>query len=225
MKIELYPKNILETLWKEDKRWFSESKGTKPVCLRCGHSLDDQLMVNSLSRHAKIYICQNCGADEAMRDFGKTILPFEDWHGMADSRINKLPESKNPVLIKNCSFLKIFQNPKVSEKGIKGRSDTEIAYSRSDYDGYRWWTTWFRCQQEPTPKHLAKEIDQFQGALFRMPEFKTLDTMRHMCVFAEPVGNSLEEFNLYSETAHFYIWLRMLTQPRNYNLYVHYYRK
>ena len=33
------------------------------------------------------------------------------------------------------------------------------------------------------------------------------------------------EFNLYSETAHFYIWLRLVTRHRDYNAYVHYYLK
>ena len=75
MKIELYPKNILEALWKKDKKWFSDGNGQRPVCLRCGNPLNDRLMVNSLSRHAKIYICQQCGSDEAMRDYGKAVMP------------------------------------------------------------------------------------------------------------------------------------------------------
>lgn len=222
MKIELYPKNILEALWKKDKKWFSDGNGQRPVCLRCGNPLNDRLMVNSLSRHAKIYICQQCGSDEAMRDYGKAVMPFENWYGISDKRFQELQKSKNPMLTTRCAFLEIFQNPD-DDKNTRKRPDSEISYSRSDYDGYRWWTTWFHCQQEPTPENLSKEIDRFQNALFCMPEFKTLGTMQNLCTSAEPVGDS--EFNLYSETLHLYIWIRMLTQPRNYNLYIHYYKK
>lgn len=223
MKIELYPKSMLEKLWKADKKWFSEGIGQKPACLRCGGPLDDRLTVNSLSRYAKIHICPQCGTDEAMRDYGKAVMPFEQWYGVTSGRIDKLQENKNPVLTTACSFMDIFQNQNDSDQHKIGRPDCETAYSRSDYDGYRWWTTWFPCRKEPTSENLSKEIDRFQNALFRMPEFQTLDTMRKLCIFAESIGHS--EFNLYSETPHFHIWLRMLTQPQNYNLYVHYYEK
>lgn len=223
MKVELYPKSMLEKLWKTDKKWFSDGIGRKPDCLRCGGPLDSRLTVNSLSRHAKIHICQQCGTDEAMRDYGEAVMPFEQWHGVTSGRVDKLQESKNPVLTTACSFMDIFQNQNDSEQHKIGRPDCEAAYSRSDYDGYRWWTTWFPCRKEPTPENLSKEIDRFQNALFCMPEFKTLGTMQNLCTFAEPVGDS--EFNLYSETLHLYIWIRMLTQPRNYNLYIHYYKK
>ena len=55
-----------------------------------------------------------------------------------------------------------------------------------------------------------------------MPEFKTLDTMYKLCRCAQPTSSS-SEFNLYSETEHFFIWLRLITRFRDYNLYVHYY--
>ena len=58
MKIELYPKNMLEALWKEDKKWFSNRVGQIPKCLRCGNPLDSQLLINPLSRHADIYVCR-----------------------------------------------------------------------------------------------------------------------------------------------------------------------
>lgn len=216
MKIELYPKNRLEALWKEDKRWFSNSIGPIPKCLRCGALLDSQLLINPLSRHADIHVCNQCGTDEALRDAGKAVLPFSCWHGMEDSRLKDLPKSKNSALTSFCTFSGIFHDER--------KATSKIAYSRSDYDGHRWWTTWNRCQEEPTPEHLTREIDQFQSALFCMKEFQTLDTMRRLCMLAEPT-NSPIEFNLYSETEHLYIWLRMITQFRNYNLYVYYYMK
>ena len=95
------------------------------------------------------------------------MLPFSCWHGMEDVQLKDFPESKNPVLTSVCAFPDVFSKENVACK---------IAYSRSDYDGYRWQTTWNRCQEEPTPEHLAQEIDQFQSALFCMKEFQTPGT-------------------------------------------------
>ena len=65
----------------------------------------------------------------------------------------------------------------------------------------------------------------FQNALFQLPEFRNLDTLTRFCRgYAQPTSEPTE-FNLYSETAHFYIWLRLVTRHRDYNAYVHYYLK
>lgn len=54
---------------------------------------------------------------------------------------------------------------------------------------------------------------------------KNLDTLTRFCRgYAQPTSEPTE-FNLYSETAHFYIWLRLITRRRDYNVYVHYYLK
>ena len=64
-----------------------------------------------------------------------------------------------------------------------------------------------------------------QNALFQLPEFRNLDTLTRFCRgYAQPTSEPTE-FNLYSETAHFYIWLRLVTRHRDYNAYVHYYLK
>ena len=103
--------------------------------------------------------------------------------------------------------------------------DNIIAYSRSDYDGWKWWTTWHQCQKDTPVLEVAREIDAFQDALFQLPEFRNLDTLTRFCRgYAQPTSEPTE-FNLYSETAHFYIWLRLITRRRDYNVYVHYYLK
>lgn len=99
-----------------------------------------------------------------------------------------------------------------------------LVYSRSDYDDYRWWTSWFHQKKETPSQELVKEIDAFQSALFEMPEFQSLDTLCQLCKTAETTGDPTE-YNLYSETEHFHIWLRMITRKRDYNLYVNYYPK
>lgn len=48
--------------------------------------------------------------------------------------------------------------------------------------------------------------------------------MKRFCRYAQPT-NGTTEFNLYSETEHLYIWIRLITRFRDYNVYVHYYDK
>ena len=123
------------------------------------------------------------------------------------------------LLVSNCSFLELFQH---NTAGFRPAS--EVAYSRSDYDGRRWWTTWHQCQKERPTLDVAHEIDAFQNALFSLPELQSLTTMKQLCEQAEAT-NEPTEFNLYSETEHFHIWLRLITRFRDYNVYVHYYLK
>lgn len=50
-------------------------------CPRCGHDqMDHNPVRNALSRRAKVYICDKCGMDEAMRDMAEMPpLPFTQW--------------------------------------------------------------------------------------------------------------------------------------------------
>ena len=73
-------------------------------------------------------------------------------------------------------------------------------------------------------QELVKEIDAFHNALFQMPEMKSLDTMRLLCIDAQPTSDSTE-YNLYSETEHFHIWLRLITRNKDYNLYCKFFLK
>ena len=99
-----------------------------------------------------------------------------------------------------------------------------VANSRSDYNGYRWYTTWF---DGPVGRHngeLVNETDTFPNALFELPEMESLTAMDRLHFFAEPTSEKTE-YNLYSETEHFHIWLRLIYRRRDYNLRVHYYIK
>ena len=76
----------------------------------------------------------------------------------------------------------------------------------------------------PAPE-LGQEIDAFQSQLLALPEFKTLRAMEQMCrLYAQPTKEPTE-FNLYAETAHFHIWLRLITRERDYNLYTYFFAK
>lgn len=53
----------------------------KGRCPRCGKmNMREEQLLNSLSRYCDVYICSDCGNEEAMIDWtGDTVLPFEKW--------------------------------------------------------------------------------------------------------------------------------------------------
>lgn len=128
------------------------------------------------------------------------------------------------ILTPVCFFGHVFQTMEKRADGID-RPASELVYSRSDYDGYRWYTTWVKCHEKRLGSELVKEIDEFTESLFLLPEFENLSSMKRLCAAcAEPTCDETE-FNLYSETRQLYIWLRLITRFKDYNLYVHYYLK
>ena len=57
-----------------------QDAGEHMPCPRCGRdSMKPVLATNALSRHADVYICDECGTDEAIRDWGKFVKPLHDW--------------------------------------------------------------------------------------------------------------------------------------------------
>ena len=207
MKIRIYPKSLLETVWQQDKLLFTPEAEQPPLCLRCGQPLDRRLVINALSRYADVHICKACGMDSG----------YDTQAGYDNSGYDAQTDFEDPLLTTSCTFEDLFQQG--------SHPASEIAYSRSDYDGWKWWTTWHQCQKDTPVLEVAREIDAFQDALFQLPEFRNLDTLTRFCRgYAQPTSEPTE-FNLYSETAHFYIWLRLITRRRDYNVYVHYYLK
>ena len=155
--------------------------------------------------------------DEALRDANRCPLPLTEWAAVKNGLSQQQTDFEDPLLTTSCIFEDLFQQG--------SRPASEIAYSRSDYDGWKWWTTWHQCQKDTPVLEAAREIDAFQNALFQLPEFLNLDTLTRFCRrYAQPTSEPTE-FNLYSETAHFYIWLRLVTRHQDYNAYVHYYLK
>lgn len=49
-------------------------------CPRCGHDrMKEKVVKNALSRHADVYICSECGTEEAVMDMVGEVLPFTEW--------------------------------------------------------------------------------------------------------------------------------------------------
>ena len=225
MKIAVYPRSLLEQMWQEDKKLFTPDAENPPLCLRCGKPLNKRLILNALSRHADVHICRTCGTDEALRDACDQVLPLQDWYALSSGRKVEMSQD-SPALTAVCNFGHIFKGPqKLFPLSSTEHPVSEVAYSRPDFDGRKWWTTWFRSSEERVAPKLSAEIDQFTEALFQLPEFRNLGTMRDFCISGAQPTSDKTAFNLYADTEHFHIWLRLITRFRDYNLYVHYYLK
>lgn len=225
MNIKIYIKGSLEHLWQEDRKCFMPDAEIPPACLRCGNPLDNHLVLNALSRHADVYVCRECGTNEALRDALGEPLPLQEWYAVTSGRTGQVVLDGS-VLTPICTFGSIFEGArKLFPLSCVEHPVSEVAYSRSDYDGRKWWRTWFRGSEERLEPPLSEEIDQFSDALVELPEFESLDAMGRMCRSCAQPTKSATDFNLYSETEHFYIWLQLVTRERDYNLYVHFYLK
>lgn len=225
MKITIFPKDDLERKWTEDKKLYTPDALEPPVCLRCGKKLSNDLMTNALCRYTDVMVCQVCGSDEAMRDFVADALLLQEWYAVRQGLVQPTQPDGGAVLTPFCSFMDIFSGPQKTVP-LSGFSvpASKVLHSRSDYDGHKWWTTWHPCHEEPLGDELCGEINDFLDSLMKLPEFANLDTLRFFCKrYANPTSEATE-FNMYSETEHFYIWLRLITRNRDYNIYINYYK-
>ncbi len=215
MKIEIYLKPQLEELW---NRWHPSD------CLRCGKPMDRKPARNALSRYADVDICNACGMDEALRDYAKTPLPLREWNAVTTGKVKAMQDAETVYLKDTCCFSHIYKDTITVSLCSTPRPASEVVYSRSDHDSRQWWTTWHQCQPRHASETLSREIDAFQNAPFQLPEMENLGTMAQLKRFGE-AANDPTEFNLYSETEHFYIWLRFILRTGDYNSYCHYYLK
>lgn len=223
-RVVIYPKYDLELAWLVSKSHFDIDRPEYRTCMRCGQKMRYPLAQNALSRALDVYVCPECGMDEAIRDATGEILPVSEWYVVKHHYFGENEPTNTSRLLRDCNFQRVFSG---SKKTLPLDSvlypASLIAYSRSDYDGYQWWTTWFHGQEEKALPEVAYEMDAFMDALFALPEFKTLRSMKRTCkLYAEPTAEQTE-YNLYSETEHLYIWLRLITRERDYNLYVYFY--
>lgn len=76
--------SVLRRHYLEEQKLSIEEKVSKDSfwwdshCPRCGRGIAYGDLV-ALSRYADVSICDNCGTDEALRDFTGDILDYDDW--------------------------------------------------------------------------------------------------------------------------------------------------
>lgn len=226
MNIYFYPQAELLGAWVIDRALFCPDAEEPIRCLRCGGLLRSRLEENALSRALDVHICPACGMDEALRDANGMVLPVREWWAVREGQLEVLSDHAGVALVPTCEFSHIFTGPqKKFPLSSLDHPVSELAYSRSDYDGHKWWTTWYPCQDKRATGALAEEIDDFQASLLALPEFQTLWSLRRMCRNYAEITREPTEFNLYGETSLLYVWLRLITRERDYNLYCHFYQK
>lgn len=77
-------------------------------CPRCGYRpMNPRLMLNALSRHADVYICESCGMEEAMMDAAhKPPLSLVEWaifrneRATRDTFASAVPDIRNKKWVK-----------------------------------------------------------------------------------------------------------------------------
>ena len=116
------------------------------------------------------------------------------------------------TLIRVCEFLDDL-------KDKDGRyPKKEISYCRAYYKG-QWWRTWFSVQ-DLSDRSLGEEIDSFVDAFFERREFYDLDSLSEFCRNHAAATTDPTEYNLFSDTEHFNIWIRLITRSNDYNVYL-----
>lgn len=82
--MEQYLTEIFERLKAEQK------EKALAICPRCGKPKMRPVPAhNSFSRHVDIYICPDCGTDEAFRDFHREPMRLTRWHAVCEEMKGK----------------------------------------------------------------------------------------------------------------------------------------
>lgn len=223
--IRLFPALELAHTWAIDRTRFSPDATKPPLCLRCGAQLHPHLPINATSRYANVHVCEACGMDEALRDMTGDPLPLAEWDVVVSGRL-KCPKDDDAIVLNPfLLFSQVFHNTATDPDTGMDRPVSEYARARSYCSGDQWNTNWYTTRKEELDADRIGEMHAFHGALLRLPEFHSLDAMARMSrVYAQRTSSD-SEYNLFSETASFYVWLRLITRPGDHNLYVYFYLK
>lgn len=101
----------------------------------------------------------------------------------------------------------------------RGYPVSEMGYTRSDFDGQKWWTSPFPLDDKLETPERARELDVVTSKL--MEAFPSLDSLGDFCeLFAEDLRRD-NEYNLYYKGRYANYWIRCIIRERDYNLYVH----
>lgn len=137
---------------------------------------------------------------------------------------------KNTILTRlttECPFLNVFQDTEKIVDGISEIPRLKIGHIRADYFG-RWWNSIWPCHSELATDEIKREIDEVYAALTAKDALADLDTLTQFCrshpeACADPQFK--QEYNFYLEGEACNFWIRLITRPKDYNLYLNAFAK
>lgn len=69
------------------ERFAQVQRDHRFACPRCGQwAMSERVTTNALSRHADVYICDQCGTEESVLDYLGKPLPLTKWCFITDVR-------------------------------------------------------------------------------------------------------------------------------------------
>lgn len=130
-------------------------------------------------------------------------------------------------LTTECSFSEVFRDIERVNDAISGVPRLKIGHIRADYNG-RWWNTVWPCHNALATDDAKREIDTVYAALTAKEALADLDTLTRFCQ-AHPEAcvdkQFKQEYNFYLEGESCNFWIRLITRPKDYNLYLHAFAK
>lgn len=122
-----------------------------------------------------------------------------------------------------CPFIDVFGDVDQSSEGAARYPSRKIMHFRADHDGYRWHNTIWPHHGELATLEMKREIDATYDAITARDALADLPALTkfchtHMdaCVDAE----SKTEFSFYLRGKLCDYWLRLITRPKDYNMYL-----
>lgn len=111
MKIKLYPKELLEAAWKQDKKLYAHGDAAAPPkCLRCGSLLAAHLMVMPSAAMRMCRSVKPVAWMRPLRDAAHTPLPLAEWDAVKSGHLKKSAEKSTCYLVQTCTFSEVFKH-------------------------------------------------------------------------------------------------------------------
>ncbi len=130
-------------------------------------------------------------------------------------------------LVTDCPFPEVFQDTERLENDVFEIPRLKIGHIRADYS-WRWRNTVWPCHNELATDEIKQEIDEVYTALTAKDALADLDTLKRFCqshpeACADTQFKQEYNFCLEGECCNF--WIRLITRPKDYNLYLHVFAK
>ena len=123
-----------------------------------------------------------------------------------------------------CGFSQVLESMETISPATSPRYRYKIGHLRADYDGYRWWNTWWPDHANLSSRARSQEINLVYESLTGSDAFSSLNKLRQFCDAhpeARVHAQAPDEYNFYYEGLLCWYWIRAIIRRGDYNLYIH----